>query len=169
VDDLRHISIAVRGDTKAARGVGRAAAALPDFPHPERVLMDGGVINPNWKDSHGRGPAYCHQLLEGQGVTFDGDRADKSRRVAWDELKRRDEAEPVEYLRPRTAVPPQCIGGGAAVVWRWSQLGLQHPGRVFFAAFPLPGLHDGDNRTSSYLLSLSADVATPQSVSAGRS
>jgi alkylated DNA nucleotide flippase Atl1 len=91
------ISIAVRGDTKAARGVGRAAAALPDFPHPERVLLDGGVINPNWKDSEGRGPEYCRELLEEQGVRFDGNHADKGQRVAWDELRRRhDEAEPVE-------------------------------------------------------------------------
>lgn len=90
------ISIAVRDDTKAARGVGRAAAVLPDFPNPERVLMAGGVINPDWKDSEGRGPEYCRQLLEEQGVKFDGDHADKSRRITWDELRRRDEAEPVE-------------------------------------------------------------------------
>ncbi|TQM36029.1 MGMT family protein [Pseudonocardia cypriaca] len=90
------ISIAVRGDTRAARGVGRAAAAISDFPHPERVLMDGGVINPSWKDKDGRGPDYCRQLLEEQGIRFEGDRADKSQRVTWDELRRRDEAEPVE-------------------------------------------------------------------------
>jgi alkylated DNA nucleotide flippase Atl1 len=89
------ISIAVRGDTKAARGVGRAAAAIPDFPHPERVLMDGGYINPNWKDSEGRGPDHCRELLEQQGVPFDGDRAAPSQRVTWDELRRRDE-QPVE-------------------------------------------------------------------------
>jgi alkylated DNA nucleotide flippase Atl1 len=50
------ISIAVRGDTKAARGVGQAAAALANFPHPERVLMDGGRINPKWRDRKDRGP-----------------------------------------------------------------------------------------------------------------
>jgi alkylated DNA nucleotide flippase Atl1 len=91
------ISIAVRDDTKAARGVGRAAAKLPDFPHPERVLMDGGVINPNWVDAKGRGSEYCQQLLSDQGVKFDDSgRADPSQRVAWDELRRRDESEPVE-------------------------------------------------------------------------
>lgn len=91
------ISIAVRGDTKAARGVGRAAAKIPDFPHPERVLMDGGRINPNWVDEEGRGPDYCMQLLSEQGITFDDEgRANKSQRVTWDELRRRDELEPVE-------------------------------------------------------------------------
>ncbi len=90
------ISIAVRGDTKAARGVGRAAATIPDFPHPERILMEGGVINPKWRDSEMRGPDYCRRLLEKQGVKFDGDYAAKGQRVAWDELLRRDKDEPVE-------------------------------------------------------------------------
>ncbi|MDG4764202.1 MGMT family protein [Solwaraspora sp. WMMD406] len=89
------ISIAVRGDTKAARGVGQAAAALANFPHPERILMEGGRINPKWRDSQNRGPEYCRQLLESQGVRFDNDLADASQRVTWDELRRRDESEPV--------------------------------------------------------------------------
>jgi alkylated DNA nucleotide flippase Atl1 len=90
------ISIAVRGDTKAARGVGRAAAAIEDFPHPERILMDGGVINPNWKDGKDRGPDFCRRLLIEQGIRFEGDHADKSQRITWDELRRRDAEEPVE-------------------------------------------------------------------------
>lgn len=90
------ISIAVRGDTKAARGVGRAAAKIADFPHPERVLMDGGRINPKWVDEAGRGPDHCEQLLLEQGIKFGDDGlADKTQRVTWDELKRRDELEPV--------------------------------------------------------------------------
>ncbi|WKU07063.1 MGMT family protein [Micromonospora sp. HUAS LYJ1] len=89
------ISIAVRGDTKAARGVGQAAAALANFPHPERILMEGGRINPKWRDSQNRGPEYCRQLLESQGVRFDNDLADAHQRVTWDELRRRDESEPV--------------------------------------------------------------------------
>jgi hypothetical protein len=89
------ISIAVRGDTKAARGVGQAAAALSAFPHPERVLMEGGRINPKWRDSEGRGPEHCRHLLEQQGVRFKDDTADLSQRVSWDELRRRDESEPV--------------------------------------------------------------------------
>jgi alkylated DNA nucleotide flippase Atl1 len=89
------ISIAVRGDTKASRGVGRAAAAVPGFPHPERVLMEGGVINPKWHDGHG-GPERCRQLLDAQGVRFIDGRADPAQRVAWDELRRRDGEEPVD-------------------------------------------------------------------------
>jgi alkylated DNA nucleotide flippase Atl1 len=93
----KDISIAVRGDTKAARGVGRAAAKIPEFPHPERVLMDGGRINPNWIDREGRGPEHCMKLLLEQGVTFDDEgRANKNQRVTWDELRRRDESEPVK-------------------------------------------------------------------------
>ena len=38
------ISIAVRGDMHAARAVGRAAAKLPEFPNPHRVLQSGGII-----------------------------------------------------------------------------------------------------------------------------
>jgi alkylated DNA nucleotide flippase Atl1 len=89
------ISIAVRGDTKAARGVGRAAAALPQFPHPERVLMEGGLINASWHDSDDRGPDHCRSLLEAQGIRFIDERADPAQRVAWDELRRRDETEPI--------------------------------------------------------------------------
>jgi alkylated DNA nucleotide flippase Atl1 len=90
------ISIAVRGDTKAARGVGRAAATITDFPNAEKILMERGEINPNWHDGEGRGPERCRQLLEDQEVRFAADgRADESQRVAWDELRRRDEVEPV--------------------------------------------------------------------------
>ena len=90
------VSIAVRGDTKAARGVGAAAKALKQFPNPERVLMEGGVISPNWRDSQGRGADYCEQLLQEQGIRFIDGHADPSQRVTWDELRRRDETEPVE-------------------------------------------------------------------------
>lgn len=89
------ISIAVRGDTRAARGVGRAAAVLKAFPHAERVLLDGGVISPNWHDSQGRGPDVCQKLLKDQGVKFIDGRADPNCRVTWDELLRRDKEEPV--------------------------------------------------------------------------
>jgi hypothetical protein len=57
--------------------------------------MEGGRINPKWRDSEGCGPDHCRQLLEQQGVRFNDDIADPSQRVTWDELRRRDESEPV--------------------------------------------------------------------------
>ena len=84
------VSIAVRGDNKAARAVGRAAAVVSGFPHPHRVLMEGGFISEHWLDSAGRGPEECRRRLDEEGVRFDEvGRADPSQRVAWDELRRR--------------------------------------------------------------------------------
>lgn len=88
------VSIAVRGDTMGARAVGRAAALLPQFPAPYRVLQQGGVIPDGWRDDEGRGPEECRRLLEEEGVGFpDGVRADPDRRVAWDVLVERRDAE----------------------------------------------------------------------------
>ena len=85
------ISIAVLGNHKAARAVGRAAATNPDFPNAHRVLLEGGLISPNWDDPLGRGPAECRRRLEAERITFDENgRADPSRRVTWDELMLRD-------------------------------------------------------------------------------
>ena len=85
------ISIAVFGNHKAARGVGRAAATIANFPNPHRVLLEGGVIAPTWEDRAGRGPEECRRRLAEEHITFTGDgRADPTRRIAWDELMRRD-------------------------------------------------------------------------------
>ncbi|GAA1019925.1 MULTISPECIES: hypothetical protein [Amycolatopsis] len=89
------ISIAVRGDTAAARGVGRAAATDPEFPHPERLLMDDGSVNPRWHDSEGRGPEHCQLLLEKQGIKFTDGRASSAQRVSWALLAERDKTEAV--------------------------------------------------------------------------
>ncbi|MGH2702574.1 MAG: MGMT family protein, partial [Actinomycetota bacterium] len=40
------ISAAVRGDKRAARAVGRAAATEEEFPNPHRVLRSPGRISP---------------------------------------------------------------------------------------------------------------------------
>jgi len=90
------ISIAVRGDVKAARGVGQAAAKLSDFPRPAQILMEGGRINPQWRDAEGRGPEECRKRLEQVGVRFaDDGHADPAQRVTWDVLRQRDQEEPV--------------------------------------------------------------------------
>ena len=83
------VSIAVRGDDRAARAVGRAAATLPDFPNAQRILQAGGVIPPGWHDSEGRGPQECRRRLEAEGVRFDGERANPAAHLAWEELRER--------------------------------------------------------------------------------
>jgi alkylated DNA nucleotide flippase Atl1 len=83
------VSIAIRGDDHAARAVGRAAATLPDFPNPERILQAGGVIPEGWRDSQGRGPQECRRRLEEQGVAFKGNHADPAQRLPWEELRSR--------------------------------------------------------------------------------
>src|SRR5206468_10854564 len=71
------ISIAVRGDHKASRGVGRAAATMRNFPEPHRILLDGGRISPDWKSSDGGGPHECRRRLLADGIRFTDDgRAD---------------------------------------------------------------------------------------------
>ena len=93
------ISIAVRGDNRAAIAVGRAAAALPNFPNPHRVLRRGGNIPPEW---HATGsdtptPEECRRLLEEEGVTFDEQgRADSGKYVAWGVLQERAGTAPDE-------------------------------------------------------------------------
>jgi len=81
------ISIAHRGDTLAARAVGRAAATLAMFPNPHRVLKEGGLVPEGWHDHEGRGPDECRRRLEAEGVSFTDDgRADPAHRVTWDVL-----------------------------------------------------------------------------------
>jgi alkylated DNA nucleotide flippase Atl1 len=83
------ISVALRGDDRAARAVGRAAATIPTFPNPHRVLMAGGVVPPDWHDSNGRGPDECRRRLEAEGVKFTDGKADSNTRVTWEELRER--------------------------------------------------------------------------------
>ena len=85
------ISTAARGDSRAARAVGRAAATHPGFPDAHRVLRAGGTIAAEWGGQEGLGPAECRRRLEAEGVAFTADgRARPEFRVTWDELALRD-------------------------------------------------------------------------------
>jgi alkylated DNA nucleotide flippase Atl1 len=86
------VGIAVRGDTFAARTVGRAAATPADFPNPHRVLQEDGRIPEGWHSSEGKGPEECERRLNLEGVTFVDGVADKTRRVMWDVARARSEA-----------------------------------------------------------------------------
>jgi len=66
-----------------------AAATLPYFPNPHRVLKAGGVIPAEWHDSDRAGPEECRRRLEAEDVEFDGDLADARQRVTWEELRER--------------------------------------------------------------------------------
>lgn len=95
------ISIAVMGDHRGSRGVGRAAAAVPSFPHPHRVLMRGGHISPDWKSDEGLGPDECRRRLVEEGIVFGDDgAADHKQRVTWDELMHRDAADSLDEEGP---------------------------------------------------------------------
>jgi alkylated DNA nucleotide flippase Atl1 len=90
------ISIAVRGDTSGARAVGRAAAMLPHFPTPHRVLWSGGRVPPTWKShaSPDPDPEECIRRLQEEHVTFDEKgQASRKHYVSWDTLVARSESE----------------------------------------------------------------------------
>lgn len=84
------VSAAARGDKRAARAVGAAAARDPRFPSPHRVLAGGGVISRPGDASSEGGLAEIRRRLESEGIGFDKrGRADPARHVHWDELAHR--------------------------------------------------------------------------------
>jgi alkylated DNA nucleotide flippase Atl1 len=86
------VSLAVRGDTRAARAVGRAAAKLPHFPNPHRILWNGGRVPPTWRSAASAfpDPEECRRRLAEDGVTFDaGGHASREHYVSWTELVER--------------------------------------------------------------------------------
>jgi hypothetical protein len=84
------VSLAARGDTSAAWMVCWAANRLPGFPHPHRVLLEGGRAHP-YDHEHQRGrPGLVRAQLVEEGLQFDEfGRAVRATRVGWDELRRR--------------------------------------------------------------------------------
>jgi len=93
------ISLAAHGDLRGTDLVKQAAMTHPHFPHPERVLSDGGIISATWRDYEGHGPEHCRRTLAEEGIEFTGDVAHPRQRATWDELRRRDEARTVQRTR----------------------------------------------------------------------
>ena len=93
------ISLAAHGDLRGTDLVKLAAMTHPDFPHPERVLSDGGIISPTWRDREGHGPEHCRRALVEEGIEFTGDVAHPRHRATWDELRRRYEVRTVQQAR----------------------------------------------------------------------
>jgi hypothetical protein len=84
------LSLALRGDTSAAWMVCWAASRLPDFPAPHRVLLDGGRLHPYGHEHERPRPGVINALLTSERLGFDTfGRAERTRRVGWDELKAR--------------------------------------------------------------------------------
>lgn len=84
------VAVAVRGDDRGARAVGRAVATLPSFPNPHRILRAGGTISPEMRFLDGSGGAEeCQRRLEEEGISFADGHADPARRLGWEELRER--------------------------------------------------------------------------------
>jgi alkylated DNA nucleotide flippase Atl1 len=80
------IGLAATGTRAAARAVGRAAARNPAFPNAWRVIHADGSIPAGWGRGGG-GPERCRELLEAEGVTFAGGRADPAKKILADEIE----------------------------------------------------------------------------------
>lgn len=64
--DISHV---VYGHSRGAKGVGRIASTIPEFPTPHRFLGKGGAIPPVWGYPGGTGsPDEAEQLLRDEGV-----------------------------------------------------------------------------------------------------
>jgi hypothetical protein len=84
------VSIAARGDVFLAERVCWAAEHVPNFPHPQRVLLECGALHDQGHDHRRRCPREVQDLLAREGVPFTpAGRAASARRVAWDELRER--------------------------------------------------------------------------------
>lgn len=110
------VSIAARGDIFTAWMVCWAADRLPDFPHPHRVLLEGGVLHPYGHDHQRRRPEEVRDRLVAEGMSFSRSAsASPARRVPWDQLRRRDATQGRLQTTPTTAGPAAL----AVEVDRW--------------------------------------------------
>jgi alkylated DNA nucleotide flippase Atl1 len=83
------IAVAAFNNWRMARAVGQSAQHNPAFNAPHRVLNKGGTIAPEWTDGQGGDMTTCRQLLEDEGISFNGDRADSAHYVGFQELAER--------------------------------------------------------------------------------
>ncbi len=80
------VGVVATSARNAARAVARSAAHNPAFPNPWRVLDRDGAIPDGWR-GYGGGPEKCRELLEAEGIGFEGGHADPARRIGWEELE----------------------------------------------------------------------------------
>ena len=80
-------AIAVYGNLRMARTIGRVASKNPAFAHPHRVLKQGGAIDPKWR-GEGGGPEECKRRLTEEKVWLeDEDKANPKRFLDWRKLE----------------------------------------------------------------------------------
>ena len=79
------VAAAALGGRRWARLVGTVAAVDVRFPNAHRILTSAGRVSRPGDDI-----VAARQALQAEGVAFSGGRADRRRRVYWDELQRRD-------------------------------------------------------------------------------
>jgi alkylated DNA nucleotide flippase Atl1 len=83
------VAVTAFNNWRMARAVGQSAQHNPAFNAPHRVLNKAGTIAPEWTDGQGGDRNTCRRLLEEEGVSFHGDRADPAHYVGFQELTER--------------------------------------------------------------------------------
>ncbi len=89
------VSTAITGSSTAAMAIGNIARSREDFPTPHRLLNASGKVPDAWTTTDGTGgPEVCRELLQDEGVAFNGDgSASSESRVPSEVLRARlDEA-----------------------------------------------------------------------------
>lgn len=75
------LAVAAGGSKRAGMAVGNHLAGSLELPSDcvHRILHSDGTISPHWKGEV-RGPGDARKVLESEGLTFTGDRADPQKR-----------------------------------------------------------------------------------------